>query len=164
MKRIASLTLGLAVAMAMLGIAQAQIDSPPPPLMGQPSFHLYSVPWVRNQSGMGAFFYCTNTTSANIRVGVEIFHNSSTVPVNDASGTSLDLPPGHGRLFGSTSPVWATIASDIGGGGGFSASARILATKSSGIICSAFLADPDNVTPTFMMKLSVVKKTKQKGE
>src|SRR2546425_9645699 len=101
MKRIASLTLGLALATAMLGIAQAQIDSPPPPLMGQPSFHLYSVPWIRNQSGMGAFFYCVNTTAASIRVGVEIFHNSGGTALNDASGTSLDLPPGNGRLFGS---------------------------------------------------------------
>src|SRR5437870_13367610 len=53
--------------------AHAQLDSPPPPLQGQPSFHLYSVPGVIAFGGLGTFFPCTNTTGAAIRVGVELF-------------------------------------------------------------------------------------------
>ena len=49
----------LAVATAV----QAQIDSPPPALQGQASFHLWSVPGVIRAGGLETFFACTNTSA-----------------------------------------------------------------------------------------------------
>jgi hypothetical protein len=43
-------------------------------------------------------------------------------------------------------------------------SARILATKRSGIICTVFLADVSNIPPTSMAQLTIVKKATQKGD
>lgn len=164
MKQITSLALGFVLGMMLpAGSAQAQINSPPPALMGQPSYHLYSVSGV--MSGVvGTFFHCTNTTAANIRVGVEVFFKFGGGAINDPSATSLDLAPGAGALFGTSTTVWVVVDSDLAPGPFSSGSARILATESKGIICSAFLADPNNVPPTSMADLKVVKKTKQKGE
>jgi hypothetical protein len=43
-------------------------------------------------------------------------------------------------------------------------SARVLATDSKGIICTAFVADVGNDPPTSMVQLNVFRKTKQKGD
>jgi hypothetical protein len=164
MKQIGSLALVLVLATALLaGSAQAQINSPPPALQGQPSYHLYSVPGVRSLGGLGTFFACTNTTSANIRVGVELFFGVGGPAANDPSFTSLDLPPGTTRVFGTRAAMDISVNSILGFLDGMG-SARILATESKGIICSAFLADPFNVPPTSMADLTIVKKTKQKGD
>ena len=146
-------------------VAHAQFFySPPPPLMGQPSFHLYSVPGATTEGGLGTFFACTNTTSATIRVGVEIFLEVGGGATNDPSATSLDISAGGTRLFGTDGAVWVTVDSPLGSGPFSKGSARILATAKTGIICSAFLADRLNSTPTSMVKLTVVKTTKQKGD
>ncbi len=165
MRQISSVAVVTASALALLaGSARAQFFySSPPPLMGQPSFHLYSVPGVIASGGAETYFACTNTTPANIRVGIEIFGAPGGGAFNDPSATSLDIAPGATVLFGTIPAVWIGVNSTLGGG--FSkGSARILATARSGIICSAFLADPFNAPPTSMAKLSIVKKTKQKGE
>ena len=143
--------------------AQAQIDSPPPPLMGQPSFHLYSVPGVIRGGGLGTFFACTNTTGATIRVGVELFGPGGGGPANDASATSLDVGPSATVLFGIGSAVGLSVSGTLGGA--FSkGSARILATAKKGIICGALLADDGNAPPTSMTTLMVIARTKQKGD
>jgi hypothetical protein len=158
------MTARLLVALAVLAAtsAAAQINSPPPTLMGQPSYHLYSVPGVIHINSLKTFFACTNTTSANIRVGVELFDavgNSANFP----SPTSLDLLPGGTRMFG-TGPVTGFIVDSIVGGVFGTGSARILATESKGVICSAFISDDTNSAPASMVSLTVVKKTKQKGD
>jgi len=164
MKQLSSLTLGLGLATVLLtGAAHAQLFySPPPPLMGQDSYHLYSVPGVTGSAGMETFFACTNTTSANIRVGVEIFGSAGGAAYNDPSASSLDIGPGAGALFATTASVWITVDSVLSGP--MKGSARILATERSGIICSAYIADTFNAPPTSMADLKVVKKAKQKGE
>jgi hypothetical protein len=140
---------------------RAQIDSPPPALMGQPSYHLYSVPIIRS-GGVEPFFECTNTSSAVIRVGVEAFGGPGGAAINDPSATSLDISPSGTVLFGPTN-VWVGTNSDPGIAA-TRGSARILATESKGIICTAFLADVFNAPPTSMVHLTIVKKTKQKGD
>jgi hypothetical protein len=151
--------------MALLtGSARAQINGPTPTLMGQPSSHLYSVPGVISNGALGTFFACTNTTSANIRVGVEIFGFLGGGAANDPSATSLDIAPGGTLLFGTTGAVSLSVHGDLGAGFISNGSARVLATARSGIICSAFLADPGNAPPTTMADLTIVKKTKQKGD
>jgi len=144
------------------GAAHAQINSPPPALMGQPSYHLYTVPFIRS-GGVEPFFECTNTTSTPIRVGVEAFAGPGGAAINDASATSISVAPSGTVLFGPTS-VWVAANSDPGIGPVGRGSARILATASKGIICTAFLADVFNAPPTSMVHLTIVAKTKQKGD
>jgi hypothetical protein len=153
----------LPVALAFIAtIAQAQINSPPPPLMGQPSFHLYSVPFVATGANR-PFFTCTNTTNQPIRVGVEGFSSGGGGAINDASATSLSVPPGGTVTFGS--PAFGLVVdSDPGFGPTQEGSARILATASKGIVCTAFVADVTNDPPTSMMQLNIMSKLKQKGD
>jgi hypothetical protein len=95
MKRTLSFSLALvpALAAALLATgAHAQINSPPPPLMGQASYHLHSVPIIRS-GGVEPFFECTNTSSAAIRVGVEAFAGPGGPAFNDPSATSVDIAP-----------------------------------------------------------------------
>ena len=163
MSRMQHTLLSAVVAVAVATAAQAQIDSPPPALQGQPSFHLYSVPGVIASFGLGTFFPCTNTTGAAIRVGVELFGPGGGAAANDASATSLDVGPSATVLFGTGSAVGLSVSSSLGGFGS-KGSARILATAKKGIICGAFLADTGNAPPTSMTTLMVVAKTKQKGD
>ena len=163
MLRIAHTVTTAVLAVAVATAAQAQIDTPPPPLMGQPSFHLYSVPGVIRGGGLGTFFACTNTTGATIRVGVELFGPAGGGPANDASATSLDVGPSATVVFGVGSAVGVSVSGTLGGA--FSkGSARILATAKKGIICGAFLADDGNAPPTSMTTLMVVARTKQHGD
>ena len=143
--------------------AQAQINSPPPALQGQPSFHLWSVPGVIRGGGLETFFPCTNTTGAPIRVGIEVFGSGGGGAINDPSATSLNVAAGATVLFGTSAAVGLSVNSSLGAGIS-KGSARVLATAKSGIICGAFLADPGNAPPTSMTYLTVVKKTKQKGD
>jgi hypothetical protein len=155
----------ITLAMALLaGNAHAQINSTPPALQGQASFHLYSVPDVIAGGGMETFFGCTNTTSADIRVGIEVFDFAGGAALNDASTTSLDFYPGGSWRFGTNGAFGIATQSQLGVPVVSVGSARILATKRSGIICNAFLADSVNFPPTSMVELKVVKKTKQKGD
>jgi hypothetical protein len=148
--------------------ANAQINSPPPTLQGQPSVHLYTVPGAMMISAIATVFPCSNTSNAPIRVGVELFHDSGGPAFNDASSSSYEIPPGGARLF-TTFPT-ITAFTLLGRSNvntfstGFGGSARILATSSSGIICSAFLVDAAEIQPPSMVALTIVKKTKQKGD
>jgi hypothetical protein len=165
MKKHVSVALVSMFAMALLaGGAHAQINSTPPALQGQPSFHLYSVPDVIAGGGLATFFGCTNTTSANIRVGIEVFDLAGGAARNDASATSLDFYPGGSWRFGTDAAFGIATQSQLGVIGLAVGSARILATKRSGIICNAFIADVNNAPPTSMVKLTVVKKMTQKGD
>ena len=143
--------------------AQAQINSPPPALQGQASHHLWSVPGAI-RTDIGTFFACTNTTDNPIRVGVEVFGPAGGAAANDPSATSLNVAAGGTVLFGTGLAVGLFPDSNLGAPPLSTGSARILATAGSGVICSAFLADANNSPPTSMTKLTVVKKTKQKGQ
>jgi len=101
------------VLLVSVSAARAQIDSPPPALMGQSSYHLYSVPFAQT-GGNRAFFACTNTTSQAIRVGVEGFSSAGGAAVNDASATSLNVAPSGTVLFGDPA-VGLSVNSALGG-------------------------------------------------
>jgi hypothetical protein len=105
-------------ALAVTAPAQAQFFySPSPPLMGQPSFHLYSVPGVIDGNGLATFFSCTNTTSASIRVGVETFGSVGGGGTNDPSATSVDILPGGSKRFATGSSTGLSTRGGVGGGG-----------------------------------------------
>src|SRR2546426_8329797 len=152
------------VALAIATVAQAQIDSPPPALQGQASFHLWSVPGVMGIGVLETFFPCTNTTGAPIRVGIEVFGPAGGAAANDPSATSLNVVAGATVLFGTNGAAGLSVDGTLGAGFISKGSARVLATAKSGIICGAFLADPSNAPPASMTTLMVVKKTKQKGD
>ncbi len=145
---------------AFAGIA----DSPLPVLQaGATTQFLYSVPGVIALPQIGTYFSCASTDVASMQVGVEVFGAAGGGPVNDASASSVTVPPGGTVVFG-TSAAASFTSNDVGSGNGIgNASARILATSKK-LICTAFLADPSNVPPTSMVHLDVVLKLKQKGD
>src|SRR5437870_5391099 len=124
MRHVLFIPLALAVATA----AQAQINSPPPTLQGQASFHLWSVPGVIAGGGLGTFFACTNTTDDTIRVGVEVFGSGGGGAINDPSATSLNVAASATVLFGTSAAVGLSVSSSLGGGIS-KGLARVLATK-----------------------------------
>jgi hypothetical protein len=151
------------LAALMVMPAEAQMSSPPPPLMGQPSVHLYSVPGVISRLGIETFFSCTNTSSAPIRVGIEVFAAGVGLAANDPSASSLEIASAGTYVFG-TGPALGLSSSDLGiYVASFSGWARILATGKAGIMCTAFLADQTTSPPASMVGLPVIKKTKQRG-
>ncbi len=155
--------LALALGVGFATPARAGIaDSPLPVLIaGVDTLHLYSVPGVIAASGLDAFFACTSTDTATMRVGVELFASPGGAPINDPVATSLSVAPGATVIFGTSAAVGISISSSLGGF--FSkGSARILATSKK-LACTAFIADPGNAPPTSMTYLTIIKKTTQKA-
>jgi hypothetical protein len=138
------------------------VDSPLPVLSaGETTLHLYSAPGIIAGGGVGTFFACTSTDTANTQVGVELFGPGGGAPANDAAATSLTLAPGATVIFGTGSAAGILIDSNLGGF--FSkGSARILATSKK-LACNGFIADRGNDPPTSMVYLTIIKKTKQKA-
>jgi hypothetical protein len=146
--------------------AQAQIDSDPPLLQGQKSYHLYSIPGVFND-GTGVVFSCTNVSAASVIVGVEVFPRTGITSLNDASATSQIVPAGEGVIFTTQATSWFgfTVGPiNLGVGTVYGGSARILATDRSKVICSALIVDPNELPPKSIASLTIVKKIKQKGD
>ena len=104
--------------------ALAQINSPPPALQGQASFHLWSVPGVIVGGGLRTFFACTNTTDNTIRVGVEVFGSAGGAAANDPSAESLNVAPGGTVLFGTSAAVGFSVDGVLGAGAISKGSAR----------------------------------------
>ena len=153
----AVVSLVLAVPQARAGIA----DTPLPVLSaGATTLHLYSVPGVIADGGLGAYFSCTSTDTVTMQVGVELFFGFGGAPSNDAAATSLSVAPGATVTFGTGAAAGILIDSNLGGFG--TRSARILATSKK-LACTAFLADPGNAPPTSMVQLTIIKKTTQKA-
>ncbi len=145
---------------SLAGIA----DSPLPVLMaGETTLHIYSVPSViGGGGGLSTYFGCTSTDTATMQVGVELFLSAGGAPANDAAATSLTVGPGATVIFGTSSAVGISVNSSLGGG--FSkGSARILSTSKK-VACTAFLADPSTAPPATMVYLTIIKKTRQKGQ
>jgi hypothetical protein len=162
-------TLVIALA-ALLALAPAThagiVDSPVPLLQGAKAAHVYSVAGVVTAGGLGTFFSCTSAATAAIRVSVELFDETGTDAINDASAVSLSVEPGASVTFttqntpSSAFPsaqllTAAPVLLPVG-------SARILSTSKS-VLCTAFLADVYTGPPSSMSYLTVVAKAKQKG-
>jgi hypothetical protein len=145
----------LVVAVLASQTAQAGLADPTPTLGGQPSFHLWSVPGVVN-NGYSTIFACSNSTSTAIRIGVEVFGAAGGASLNNASATSLVLQAGaSGGFITQVSSSFIT-KTPLGIGLLHDGSARILATASTGVICSAILADPATSPAASMTNLTVV--------
>ena len=145
---------------AIAGIA----DSPLPVLLaGNSTFHLYSVPGVRSSLGLGTYFDCTSTNTAPVQIGVEISYDTGGPPANDAAATSVSVAAGQTVTFGTRTPVGLDINVDLGVALLGTGSARIVATAKN-LVCTAFVADYFNLPLLTTWQLTIVKKTKQKGD
>src|SRR5688572_9407965 len=153
-------TLTLFAGPAVAGVADTSL---PELLVGANTYHLYTVPSVMHGFGTATYFGCTSLEqTASMQVGVEIFPGNGGAPSNNVVATSINIPPGATRIFGTSFAAGMVINSNVGGTPGFSGSARILATSKK-LSCTAFAADTGNAPPTSMMHLTIIAKTKQKA-
>jgi hypothetical protein len=154
--------LGIAVTPAAAGIA----DSPVPLLMGQKAQVLYSVPGVINAGSLGTYFSCTSAAKTPSIVAVEVFQDSGGAPLNDASATSLSVPPGATVMLATEDAVGfvedSFLLDPLSPPAIAKGSARILSTSTS-LICDAFVSDAVHTPPVSMRYLTIVAKTKQKA-
>lgn len=160
-------TLASAIVVALTlvaGPAGAGIaDSPLPTIdPNAKTIHLYSVPGAITNGTLGTYFSCTSTDTAPVQVGVELFGPAGGGPSNDAVTTSLSVPPGGTRIFGTFNPAGIVIDSNLAGGFFSKGSARILAT-SKRLVCTAFVADFAGSPPASAWQLTIIAKTKQKA-
>ncbi len=165
MKRFGVFAVLLAAQIAATPVLAGIVDSPLPVLeAGKTTYHLYSVPGVVDGwPGLATYFYCASTDKVPVRVGVECFISAGGLPWNDAVATSSSLTPGRTEAF--VTHVRPNMSANVDLGCGLMAvgSARILATSKK-VICTAFVADTVNTPPTTTWQLTIVKKTKQKGD
>ena len=156
--------LGLVFSLASAAPVVAGVADSPLPVLeaGATTYHLYTVPGGIASLGLGTYFACTSLEpAASIQVGVELFGPSGGAPENDAAASSLSLPPGATRIFGTSGAVGISVDSSLGGVGS-KISARILATSKK-VACTAFIADFSNAPPTSMTYLTIIAKLKQKA-
>jgi hypothetical protein len=150
------------------GTASAGIlDSPLPVLGGKPSAHNFSVSGVMNAAGLATFFSCTNPTSADVMISVELFTDAGGNPCNDAAAVAATVPAGGTVLFSTQNNVQSSFfsSSPLTSVDMFLAlgSARIVSTSKS-LVCTAFLADVYNSPPMSMTPLNVAARGKQRGD
>jgi hypothetical protein len=153
----------LASAPARAGV----VDSPIPviPTVGKLK-HVYTVTGVSDGGDLGTAFICTNLDRQNVFIAVEIFASGGGGPLNDVTadvGTVLPSP-------GQTSTIelqqilsffedeLMDMLPQVKHG-----SARILATSTK-ILCTAALVEKFTEPAVSMMKLPVIRKTKQQGD
>jgi hypothetical protein len=154
----------LLTVLALTPAAKAGIvDSPVPSLGGAKASVLYSVPFVMNAGSLGTYFSCTSTAPSAQQVAVEVFSDLGGAPTNDAVATQLTVGPGETRLFATTGAAGLSEDKSLSSPALFKGSARILSTSKS-LICTAFVADTGGVPPRTAWQLTMVAKTKQKGE
>jgi hypothetical protein len=150
--------LGVIGLVCVVTAAQGQLDGRLPAPF---SHHLWTVPGVIN-NGLTTVFLCTNASSSTITVGVEVFGDAGTSN-NDPAVTAIAIAPSVTRIF-ITKPILSfDYNAALGVGIVHHGSARILATGK-GVICTALLATSAGTTPTTLGNLTIVKKTKQKGD
>jgi hypothetical protein len=151
------------VALGLLVAAQAahaQIYAPGP---GNLTKHLFSIPGIIN-NGFATAFECTNATENNVTVGVEVFATAGGPAVNNALLTAATLTPGATVTYVTQDTAAMALEVNLVVGLIHGGSARILADVRSGVLCSAFLVDPYTYPVATTTSLSVVAKTKQKGD
>ncbi len=136
------------------------VDSPIPAPFTK---HVYSVPGVINTGALATFFSCTNVDSASATVGVEVFGPAGGASINNAATTAISVAPGATVIFGTSNALGISVDANLNVGFVSKGSARILATSTK-LLCTAFLADPGSAPPISMVSLTIVGKTKQKGD
>ena len=151
----------LLTVLALAPAALAGIVDSPVPSLGPHTKVAYSVTGVINSPFLGTYFACTSTASSAQQVGVEVFGATGGAPVTDAVATQWTLNPGATVLFGTGGANGLSIDSSLGAPT-TKGSARILSTST--LICTTYLADKITSPPAASWQLTIVAKTKQKGD
>jgi len=147
----------VAVLLLLAPAAHAGLNDPIPTPFTK---HVFSVPGFIND-GLVTVISCSSALSTSVNVGVEWFRKDGT----SIGVSSLTIPAGATRNFGTASVLSLPINSQMPGGETVkSGAARVLSTTTKGLLCNAFVLDPDNDPPTRMMQLLVTKGKAQKGE
>lgn len=122
--------------------------------------HVWSVPGaMQTSNGIGTYVACTNGGTATQEIGVEMYGSTGTF----LGSSSLSVAASATIIFGSANAAGISVDGNLGTGN-FKGHARVKASTSRGVLCSAFLADYSSPTPLFMTNLSVIKKFSQKGQ
>ena len=120
---------------------------------------LFTVPGVVSAGDLGTFFLCTSTDAkTNQTVSIQLFDKGGGTSGNG----NVDLPPNNSVMFSTRSAAGFLVDVNMASPGIGAGSAQITSTSKK-LICSAFIADITNSTPTFGTSLNVLAKTKQKG-
>jgi hypothetical protein len=150
------------VAVAMFWVSPAIAGIADTPLPSEFKKIAYSTAGVIARSDVGTIFMCTNADDKDVHVGVEVFSVSG-LSQNDPTATAVTLPAGDSVAWGTSGFADLLIDRDLGLMILNRGSARILSDGGS-LVCTVALADRINSPPTFMMRLTLVAKTKQKGD
>jgi hypothetical protein len=119
----------------------------------------WTVPGVSDNGATKTYFACTNNGTVAATVGVQVYGPTGTA-LNSVAATELTLNPNETRLFATTAAGIFIADANLAVTGFSTGSARILASESKRINCSAWIYAGVNG----MVKLSVVKKNTQKGQ
>jgi len=147
----------LAVLVSLLGVNAAQGQ-----LVGLN--HLWTVAGAMNTTNLGTFIACTNSTTANETVGVDFYGPDGTYVPSLSLMNSATVAPGGTVLFGTSGLSAVSVDVNYAAPLISKGSAKILSTSTKGIICTALLIDISNAAPASIAPLTIVKKTKQKGD
>lgn len=142
MKRIGWLV-GIASTLLFSSYAQAQINTAAPAGYA----HVWSIPGVVNNLGVGTYFACTNAGANSATIGVQVFGPAGGASINNFNLTAISVASGATVLFGTSSAIGLSVDGNLAVGAVTKGSARIVATTSRGILCSAFLADLGSAPP-----------------
>ena len=157
---------GLALAISSPALVHASIFDPPPPLKGQKSIRLFTVPGVVTAGGLGTFFSCTNRSAEPAILSVELYVEDGGAACNDADAVAVTMAPGETVQYATQNTPDSSFASSVplstppqylalG-------SASILSTSKT-VVCTAFIADVYNSPPLSMTTLKTIGK-KQPGD
>jgi hypothetical protein len=131
-----------------------------PPAARAASGPLFQVAGVINALNLGTYISCTNTGTVATSVTIQVFDPSGTT-VGTAGMATLN--PQASKLFGTGSANGLVIDVDLGVPGLNIGSAQISSTQKS-VMCDAFVADKVGAPPASLMRLTIIPKTKQRGD
>jgi len=171
MRRLLAVAALLLSTSAYAGIA----DSPLPTLQaGATTMHLFSVPGIINDPATRTTtgFVCASTSRSPQVIGIETFDQNGGAPLNDATLTTLTLEPGQECSWTTGFPNFFSAGRDAScqslradlGLPNMSGSARILSTSKNLLCFAELIAFDSNSGAVAYTNLTVVYKTKQKGQ
>ncbi|MFQ5667539.1 MAG: hypothetical protein ACE5I7_14100 [Candidatus Binatia bacterium] len=177
-RRSAFVDLGLPVLLAVLfyfyggPLSAGVADSPLPTLQtGARTREVFIVPGVVKDNQIETEFSCTSLEKAKtITIAVEVFPATGGSPLNIAGLPALEgalpVPPGATVTIATGTTVGIhedLLIAGLGPASVRNGSARIVSTSKK-IACSAYLVDCLNTPPNSMTALTVIGKTRQKGD
>ncbi len=148
MLRVSRLLIAAALTLAIAGPASAAAVLAP----------LFTVPGLINTSSHATFFTCTNTDTAPVTVGIDVYGQAGNLLVTAASD-AVSISPNATVMFGTAGALSLDV--NLNPGLVSKGSAQIQ-TTSKKIVCSAFLIDPS--TEITYTTLTMAAKGKQKGD